>query len=354
MENPVLVIGFNRPQRVRACLNNLQATGARQVFVHLDGPRINKVDDLYKTLEVEKVVNSFSDKFETLVINKQERNLGCRNGVINAITWFFSKNSQGLIIEDDILISKNFAEFSEVALNHYKFSTRIWHINGWSPNNKSVISNSAFETRFAIPWGWATWADRWNAVVEELDFATQVPPSRMKTNLSQELPENFDDYWSRNFDLADKRVVQGWDYQWIRAMWLGGGLAISPPFRMTTNVGFDSSATHTFRPNRNQIPTYVVKGKWDLGGAKFAGTSDLLFGELTFGKDLVGSVLVSNFKRRYAANRENSEKGKIQVFLQTLSFREIVFQYFSLQGIKCTLLVIFHILKKTMMFGRQS
>ena len=40
-------------------------------------------------------------------INKFNINYGCRLGPIKGISWFFSQNQYGVILEDDVIFQKN-------------------------------------------------------------------------------------------------------------------------------------------------------------------------------------------------------------------------------------------------------
>jgi hypothetical protein len=78
------------------------------------------------------------------------------------------------------------------------------------------------------------------------------------------LEQMFDDrhenaYWSGIFDqmYKDPGVIDTWDYQWIYACWLQGGLCIAPNKNLISNIGFNRpDAVHTKEDNpRSNLPT---------------------------------------------------------------------------------------------------
>lgn len=335
MVAPALLIGFNRPRRILESLKRIEAAGVKEIFIHLDGPRVESPSDHELTQKVFEVALEFRNKFDVFEITRSPLNLGCGPGVVSAIDWFFKQNQKGLIVEDDIIITKNFVTFATEALDKFENSENIWHINGWLPINKAPNRN-AFGTRYALPWGWATWAKKWEFNSKSVSFIEGNLPSKLQSNLDLGSSTQFDFFWLRNFALADENPRAIWDYQWIRRMWSHGGIAISPPFRMTANTGFSSDSTHTYRPSRKQISRFEVSGTWEFPPKIEIGPQDLLVGELTFSNKSANSI--------FASTRLNMKVNSTQIpnrlirFIKIFSMRELASEWFSLLGIKTTLL----------------
>lgn len=337
MVAPALLIGFNRPRRILESLKRIEAAGVKEIFIHLDGPRLESRTDQELTQKVYEVASGYSKKFDICEIYRAPSNLGCGPGVVSAINWFLSQNIAGLIIEDDILITKNFVSFATEALDRFENYENVWHINGWSPINKTLNCN-AFGTRYALPWGWATWANKWVNNSKALAAPLENYPSKLKTNLDLNSAPQFDHFWSRNFRLADENPRDIWDYQWIRKMWSSGGMAISPPFRMTANTGFNTDSTHTYRPSRKQISRFEVSGVWKFPPNIEISPEDSIVGELTFSNDSANSFVASTRLKMkvYSYDIPN----RYIRFYELLSFREIASEWFSLLGIKTSILNI--------------
>ena len=70
------------------------------------------------------------------ITNFQSINLGCRDGPIAAINWFFNSEKQGIILEDDCILTVDFL-YCDWALSAYRDVKNVWHING---NNFGAIS----------------------------------------------------------------------------------------------------------------------------------------------------------------------------------------------------------------------
>ena len=52
-------------------------------------------------------------------------------------------------------------------------------------------------------------------------------------------------YWRDIFDRVSAGKIDTWDYQWLFACWVRGGLAVTPETNLVTNIGFGEGSTHT-------------------------------------------------------------------------------------------------------------
>ena len=48
------------------------------------------------------------------------KNLGCKKSVINAINWFFENEESGIILEEDCIPNESFFYFCAALLDKYK------------------------------------------------------------------------------------------------------------------------------------------------------------------------------------------------------------------------------------------
>ena len=104
---PILFIIFNRPDLTSRVFERIREQRPGQLFIAADGPRASKPDDFnhcYETLEVTRNIDWPCE------VHRLERdvNLGCKIGVSTAISWFFERVEQGIILEDDCLPDATF------------------------------------------------------------------------------------------------------------------------------------------------------------------------------------------------------------------------------------------------------
>ena len=55
--------------------------------------------------------------------------------------------------------------------------------------------------------------------------------------------------WTSILDRLHRGEIDTWDYQWVFAMWLHGGVSIVPEVNLVSNLGFGAEATHTTAPS---------------------------------------------------------------------------------------------------------
>lgn len=247
---PVLFIAFNRPRETEATLKQLLNLGVRDLYISLDAPRIGNVYDEQKCKEVMRVITDLLPADAQVKWNIAQRNLGCKIGVSSAISWFFRNVEAGIIVEDDVMISKEFLLFATESLENYSNDSTIWQINGWSPFYSNELKSQEFYlSRYPMIWGWATWKSKWIQYSPHLQSSDLVRFEKEIGNGFLGLQNDQIRYWLTNFES----VVNGldtWDYQWVYRIWSANGRCLAVPERLTTNFGFDSNATHTFTASK--------------------------------------------------------------------------------------------------------
>ena len=97
MKTPVLVLAHQRPKQLKHCLERLNGAGCVQLFVSVDGPGEAELHN--------KVVKLALEYTSTDRIQFLPKNLGCEKGVLAGINWFFNQVAEGIIVEEDVLIS---------------------------------------------------------------------------------------------------------------------------------------------------------------------------------------------------------------------------------------------------------
>ncbi|MCP9801775.1 glycosyltransferase family 2 protein [Synechococcus sp. RedBA-s] len=216
------------------------------MYVACDGPRSTVDGDLEKIVATRRVIDAGIDwpcQLEQLYF---ETNQGCRMGVIQAINWLFSHESEGIILEDDCLPHKDFFLYCTDLLERYRDDTRIWSICG--SNFQQGHQRGAASYFFSIhgdSWGWATWKRAWKHFDQAKDDWPMFKESAQFDQVFQIIDER--EYWS---DILDELFIHGrpdtWDYQWWLAGWMNHALHAWPNTCLVSNLGFDGDGTHTF------------------------------------------------------------------------------------------------------------
>lgn len=254
MTRPVLIITFNRPELFRDLLQKVMRYQSGQIYIALDGPRANNEADAKARAEILKVIKSYETRIPLQVLI-QERNLGCKLGVSTAISWFFSQEDSGIILEDDCEPNEDFFEFCSTMLREFAANREILSIGGYRASIFPSFRGSATFSRYPQVWGWATWKDRWNLYDVNLSGAETQELARI---LAQDLGINrwAAQYWTRRFQSVRAGKIDTWDYQLTYQSLMGKHLNVLPPKNLIRNRGFDQRSMHTgpevkWRTNRS-------------------------------------------------------------------------------------------------------
>jgi len=241
---PVLVLGFNRPERLRELLLSLPLNRISQVFVSLDGPRGNRSSDVTSCAMSLQVAQEFQ-RSHPITIRQAKENQGTAIAVPAGIDWFFEHVEYGIILEDDCKPSESFFDFAAELLPYYKEDQRILMVSGNNYHYDRLLDPNAYVfSRHGHIWGWATWRRAWKFYDHSMEGWPELRRSSWLDKVCSG-NERAAQYWRWVFDQTVRDRVEAWDYRWTFAMWKVGGLSIVPPRNLVENTGFDESSTNT-------------------------------------------------------------------------------------------------------------
>jgi len=109
---PILVLAFNRPERLRGLIARLREVRPASLFLSVDGPRQNSESDARLVFEVQQLVAEIDWPCDVHT-NFRSENLGCGRAVSTGIDWFFRNVDSGIILEDDVLPNPAFSAFCQ-------------------------------------------------------------------------------------------------------------------------------------------------------------------------------------------------------------------------------------------------
>jgi hypothetical protein len=242
INSAILFLIFNRPNEAKRVFEIIRDLKPKKLYVVADGPR-NKVEEIQCSL-ARKVIEV---DWECEVLTRfNKNNLGCKLNVSSAIDWFFQNEEQGIILEDDVIPTKDFFIYCDELLEKYKDDERIGGISGvnFVPNLVKGIDASYFFSNHIHIWGWATWRRVWSKYDVEMRGWTATKESRKELELNIGGWKNRS-YWGRIFDATSSGKINTWDYQLVYMFYRNNYLSITPKYNLVENIGFNGLATHT-------------------------------------------------------------------------------------------------------------
>tara|TARA_B100000686_G_C16369160_1_gene751668 strand:- start:209 stop:745 length:537 start_codon:yes stop_codon:yes gene_type:complete len=126
-------------------------------------------------------------------------------------------------------------------LNKFEKNKKIRTVCGYQLpilNKKRKVVKNIFIKRF-IPWGWATWKDRWKIYNSNLlDIKKKLTYSNKETYLPIEMKK-----YLKNKKLLDNSA-DVWSINWAFLHYFTNTYCVYPNVSLIRNIGFDGSGVH--------------------------------------------------------------------------------------------------------------
>ena len=245
---PVLLLIFNRPSLTKQVMERIRSAEPPKLFIGADGPRTGHYKDKRKCKRAREVATQVEWDCEVHTLFRDE-NLGLKQAVSSAITWFFEHVEAGIILEDDCLPHPTFFPYCAELLNRYQYDKRVMVVSGDNvqPSDRTYRASYYFSI-YNHCWGWATWRDAWDTYQGSIP---NWPSLRESLWLDGWLGSRSEvEFWTEIFDRVYRNEIDSWAYPWTFACWKEHGLTALPAANLVTNVGFGDQATHTKKPDK--------------------------------------------------------------------------------------------------------
>lgn len=197
----IVVVAYNRTDSVARLLHSLEHAyyGPNKPSLIISIDKSNS-----------DVVERFADKYEwpygEKIVRKHEQNLGLRNHMLSLGEWFDCFDAL-VILEDDIVVSPCFYEYTKQCVQKYQNNPQIAGISlyGFEVNYQTSMpfqaykdENDAYFMNCAMSWGEVWMRDSWKKFyswyLEHTDF---TPSSSIPERIQQWSPSSWLKYHTR-------------------------------------------------------------------------------------------------------------------------------------------------------------
>lgn len=241
-KSAVLFVIFNRPDTTERVFEQIRAAQPKRLYIAADAPRPNFPEDKALCKQAKDIVKHIDWECDVKTLYKKQ-NVGLKEGVSSAVTWFFKHEEEGIILEDDCLPANSFFKFCDTLLEKYRDDTRIRHITGCNFQQGKKWGNSSyyFSNRTHV-WGWASWKRVWKDYDLNLNKYNKNEVRQQLLNIYNEplIAEN----WANIFNQVKAGKINSWAYPLDFINFFNNGLVIIPNENLITNIGFGSNATN--------------------------------------------------------------------------------------------------------------
>jgi len=261
MKTPILFIIFNRPNLTQRVFDVIRTIKPENLYIAADGPREKNSKDIDLCSKTRDIVSNI-DWDCNIKTNFRDRNLGCRESIVQGIDWLFEEEEMGIILEDDCLPSKTFFTFCETLLEKYLYDEKIMQINGnFRLHNIKNFKESYYFSKLNATWGWATWKRAWLHFDHNMtDYKINKKNGMLKNYYEHEEIYN---WMKMYFEEAIQPNCNIWSTRWAYAIAKNDGLNITPTQNLVENIGlFDnptSKASDTYKIYEDFKPQEIKK-----------------------------------------------------------------------------------------------
>lgn len=243
---PIVLFTYNRLDHTKQTIEKLKNNyGAKQSNLYIISDGFKNHEDKEAVEQVRNYIDTTTG-FKNIKIIKRKNNYGLGRNIISGISHILKNYESVIVLEDDIITSKFFLTYMNLALQKYKSEPKVMSISGYiSPIKKEGLDDYFFMPWFEC-WGWATWKDRW-AYFERT-------PKRLITNSEYSLIKRVNvngsapDLWNQVIDNY-KNIKYTWAIFNHISICKNEGLVLYPKYSLCKNIGFDGSGDNCDRSN---------------------------------------------------------------------------------------------------------
>ena len=238
---PILFLIYKNPRITEVTFNQIRKIKPTRLFIAADGP---VSDDDIKQCELTRKVVEKIDWPCNVEKRYLSANLGLKKAVSSGITWFFSRVSEGIILEYDCFPNMDFFYFCQEMLNRYRNDLKIFSISG--SNLQGEIrrgDGDYYYSHFFGCWGWATWRRSWSQWNPNLEGFNIFQSQNLIRNILLD-PKVARSYMGALSDVYSGRNKTTWSFCFEYMQICQGSLTVVPNRNLVSNIGFGPQATH--------------------------------------------------------------------------------------------------------------
>lgn len=254
---PVVIFAYNRLEHLKKLFCSLEEctlASETEVYIYQDGPEPRKQDSK-NVKEVRAFLESYvvsNNHFKKCILTTQNEHKGLANSVILGVSNVINQYGRVIVLEDDLIVTKDFLLYMNRALSYYHQDKAIWSVSG-NGNETELLNKYDKDVFFDVrgdSWGWGTWKNRWNKV----DWQVKDYPFFKYNWIAQYKFNRGGNNLSNMLDMQMLNKIDSWAIRWWYSQHRHKMLTVYPTHALVYNIGFDGTGTHCGKGFYNQQP----------------------------------------------------------------------------------------------------
>jgi len=242
-DTPVVVILFNRPDRIRELLEVLRKIRPPRILAIADGPRVTHPADIQRCRESRAALDGID---WPCMIEREfsETNLGCDRRIVSGLDWAFARTDRAIVLEDDILPHPTFLPWAEAMLERFGDDPTVGIVCGRNPlGTWGGLDQDHIRARNGSIWGWACTSRAWRHI-QSRDLSGD--PENSAADIARDgLDQLLHAHQSIALRMFRRGELAAWDVIFSLRDSMVGLYSITSPVNLTRNTGIGPDATRT-------------------------------------------------------------------------------------------------------------
>jgi hypothetical protein len=180
-----------------------------------------------------------------VITRRSAENGGLGQGVVDAISWFFELEKEGIILEDDVCISPSSLTLAHQLLTAFRNVPDVGSVTLFSPPPARELREPSATYRFSrLPSSqyWGTWRSRWEHLTPTLlGWRAQMEPDTLERIGGL----RFARYFAESMDKEVAAGFTAWEGRWIATHWMNGWRVVTTNANYSLHIGFTPTASNS-------------------------------------------------------------------------------------------------------------
>lgn len=243
---PVVLFVYNRVEKAKSCLQTLEKNddcGLTDLFIYADGPKSTeneeKVQNVRNFLKNEYIPKC---RFSKVYLVESEVNKGLAKSIIDGVSEVINQYGKAIIVEDDLVVSTDFLNYMNEALDYYKDIPQVGSISAYTYPIRELrhYKKDVFFLRKGECWGWGTWKNRWEKVDWEVSTFEEYKKNELMRKEFNSIGYGLDSMLCSYME----GTLDTWATRWCYHLYRNKLLTVYPTISRTNNMGMDGTGVH--------------------------------------------------------------------------------------------------------------